>query len=67
MEPGDAEIIACPVDFLGVNYYYRTIIAHKPDKSFEDVERILPKDAEYTEMGWEVMDSAEGTHVRPRS
>jgi len=27
MEPGDAEIIARPVDFLGVNYYYRTIIA----------------------------------------
>lgn len=54
MEPGDAEIIARPIDFLGVNYYYRTIIAHKPGKSFEDVERILPKDAEYTEMGWEV-------------
>src|SRR3989440_12711875 len=34
MEAGDAAIIAAPVDFLGVNYYYRTVIRKSPDGNF---------------------------------
>ncbi|HEY0992870.1 MAG TPA: GH1 family beta-glucosidase [Kofleriaceae bacterium] len=29
-EPGDHEAIAAPMDFLGVNYYTRRVIAHDP-------------------------------------
>jgi beta-glucosidase len=51
IEAGDNAIIARPVDFLGLNYYYRTILHQKPDGSTEQVQ---PEGAEYTTMGWEV-------------
>ena len=51
IEPEDNAIIARPVDFLGLNYYYRTILHQKPDGS---TEQIQPEGAEYTTMGWEV-------------
>lgn len=54
MEAGDAGIIASPIDFLGVNYYYRTIIRQRPDRPPGDYEIVHPTGAEYTEMGWEV-------------
>jgi beta-glucosidase len=47
---GDLEIMATPLDFVGVNYYIREIIrsqnAHTPQTVFPSRER--------TEMGWEV-------------
>src|SRR5262245_24473582 len=30
VEPGDHDAIAAPLDFLGVNYYTRSVIAHDP-------------------------------------
>ncbi len=51
IEPGDNAIIATPVDFLGLNYYYRSILHRRPDGSIEQVQ---PEGAEYTTMGWEV-------------
>ncbi len=30
VEPGDQELMAAPLDFLGVNYYTRRVIAHDP-------------------------------------
>src|SRR5712692_969884 len=54
MEVGDAAIIARPVDFLGVNYYYRTIIHHPANSPPGDYEVVKPGGAEYTDMGWEV-------------
>jgi beta-glucosidase len=30
IKPGDMETIAAPIDFLGVNYYTRRVIAHDP-------------------------------------
>jgi beta-glucosidase len=51
--PGDMEIIARPIDFLGVNYYTRGVIRHAPGR-FLDYESIQPE-GEYTEMGWEVI------------
>jgi beta-glucosidase len=50
-EEGDAVIIARPLDFLGVNYYYRNIVHQQADGS---IEMLHPTDAEYTTMNWEV-------------
>ncbi len=51
IEDGDNAIIARPVDFLGLNYYYRTILHQPPGGGFEMVQ---PEGAEITTMGWEV-------------
>ena len=59
----DFTIISTPIDFLGVNYYTRTIVRRRADsvsateqavpaESYETVEHI--PGASYTEMGWEV-------------
>jgi beta-glucosidase len=49
----DMAAIAAPIDWLGVNYYTRTTIAHAPDTvwpQFRDIPGTLPK----TDMGWEI-------------
>ncbi len=50
---GDLERIAVPTDFLGVNYYNRTIIRNDPDAPLQ-IASVTPEDAEFTTMGWEV-------------
>lgn len=60
MEEGDAEIIARPVDFLGVNYYFRTIIHQPEGEPWGEYTLVHPEGAEYTAMGWEVY--AQGLH-----
>jgi beta-glucosidase len=61
MQPGDDRVIAAPIDFLGVNYYFRHVVraADSPQAAplpwvagdeVEFVERGLPK----TAMGWEI-------------
>jgi beta-glucosidase len=63
VEPGDSEMIAAPLDFLGVNYYSRLLVAAaedgeaRPDappglRGFEIVGPV--PGSQYTEMGWEV-------------
>jgi beta-glucosidase len=57
VEPGDMATISAPVDFLGVNYYSRSIIRARrtgtdAEVGAEYVERA--PGATYTEMGWEV-------------
>lgn len=49
--PGDLEIIAQPLDFLGVNYYTRTVFAARADGWFSDVKPTQPP---LTDMGWEI-------------
>jgi beta-glucosidase len=55
MKSGDLEAMRTPIDFLGVNYYTRRIIAHDPGGDFLHVRRIsypfVPR-ADYEE--WEV-------------
>ncbi len=46
--PGDLEIIATPIDFLGVNYYTREIVGES------DATPTVVKDPKVTDMGWEV-------------
>ena len=51
---GDADsvLISEPTDFLGVNYYERTIVGD-PNRT-EHATIAVPPDAQVTEMGWEV-------------
>ena len=50
--PGDMEIIARSIDFLGVNNYTRGVAKHAPGR-FLDYETTHPE-GEYTAMDWEV-------------
>jgi len=50
--PGDLEAIAQPLDFLGVNYYFRQIVRENPEGGEPLVVR--DGDAERTQMGWEI-------------
>ena len=47
--PGDMELIAAPIDFLGVNYYSRRIVRSPLLPAAE-----VPLDRETTGLGWEV-------------
>jgi len=56
---GDLRAIAVPLDFLGVNYYSRTVV--RADSAGEPVAvRMVPK-RELTDMGWEVFP--QGLHA----
>ena len=54
VEPGDLDVIATPIDAIGVNYYSRQIAM---DSSVPDSERPRPLvefQGEPTDMGWEI-------------
>lgn len=51
IEAGDLAAISRPLDFLGVNYYSRSVVRAGPEG---ETERIRPDSSRYTEMGWEV-------------
>ncbi|MDC8770024.1 GH1 family beta-glucosidase [Roseateles albus] len=48
IEAGDMQLIAAPMDFLGVNYYSHSVVS--ADKSYKAGSTGLP----VTDMGWEV-------------
>jgi beta-glucosidase len=48
IEDGDLEIIAAPIDFIGINYYTRQLASAKGP--YEPQKRGLP----VTDMGWEI-------------
>jgi beta-glucosidase len=52
IRPGDLERVRVPLDFLGINYYTRAVIAHD-GSSPVGFGQIKP-DGEYTAMDWEV-------------
>jgi len=47
IEDGDMDTIAAPLDFLGINYYTRSVVQ-------AGVGEVPAEGAEHTEMGWEV-------------
>jgi beta-glucosidase len=47
IEDGDMSTIAAPLDFLGINYYTRSVVR-------AGVGEVAAEGAEHTEMGWEV-------------
>jgi beta-glucosidase len=56
VQPGDLAAIAAPLDFLGVNYYSRTVLSGSPGPAGEPAPRAVrmaPPEA-LTDMGWEV-------------
>ena len=57
VEHGDFDLISTPLDFMGVNYYRREVVAHSENGGARTVH--MP-DSDYTDMGWEV--SPEGMY-----
>ncbi len=53
IQPGDMEVISTPIDFLGVNYYSRSVVKHDPDSSFIQMAWVRPQGSDYSEM-WEI-------------
>lgn len=53
--PGDMDIIAQPLDFLGVNFYTRAVYRDNLANKFEEVQ--LPNVAR-TDIGWEIYPKA---------
>ncbi len=53
VEPGDLERIAASLDFVGVNYYTRTVIRHDPALPVLELGQVQPAGSEYSQM-WEI-------------
>lgn len=51
---GDLEAVAAPLDWLGVNYYFRNVVADDPAAPLPHVRSAEPAGARRTGMGWEV-------------
>jgi beta-glucosidase len=54
MQDGDLAVIAAPLDFLGVNYYTRSLVRRDPGKTPPSFSSVRRDNVEYTEMEWEV-------------
>jgi beta-glucosidase len=55
IQPGDMELLARNrVDFLGVNYYFRTVVEPSDQVPVLGYRVIKPRGSEYTHMDWEV-------------
>lgn len=53
VQPGDMEVIATPLDFVGVNYYSRSVVRHDPDFPIIQAAGVQPEDCECSQM-WEI-------------
>jgi beta-glucosidase len=54
VQDGDLDRIAAPIDFLGLNYYFRNIARSSLIDEAENHPRTAVPDEEVTEMGWGV-------------
>ncbi|MBN9389247.1 MAG: beta-glucosidase [Chloroflexi bacterium] len=54
LEREDMEIISTPVDFMGVNYYFRTLPVEWADQATMSFKDRPNEGSEYTAMGWEI-------------
>ncbi|MGW2509215.1 GH1 family beta-glucosidase [Streptomyces scopuliridis] len=52
--PGDLATIAAPLDWLGLNYYFRQIVRDDPTGAAPFARQVDVPDARHTHMGWEV-------------
>ncbi len=57
VQPGDMTAIAEPIDFLGVNYYSRSIVSTDSGSADHGFSLLNSAQPEVTEMGWEVYPS----------
>lgn len=53
IKPGDFETIAAPIDFVGINYYNRHVVADAPGSGLLELSHQRPP-GEYTYFDWEV-------------
>ncbi len=51
--PEDLHSMGAPIDFLGVNYYNRTVLRHDPDIPLINFRDVKPEGYEYTSQ-WEI-------------
>ena len=51
--PEDMEHITAPIDFLGVNYYTRSVIRHDPQSPWAQIGSVLPEGNDYSQT-WEI-------------
>jgi beta-glucosidase len=58
VQPGDMEIVKAPLDFIGINLYSRTVVAHDPQDANLRARIVGVPDVERTEFGWEVYPEA---------
>jgi beta-glucosidase len=54
IRPGDLETIAAPLDWMGVNYYFRQIVQDDPTGAAPFARQVDGPNALHTHMGWEV-------------
>jgi beta-glucosidase len=54
INPGDMEIISTPLDYLGLNYYFRQTVAYDPSAKPLPYKQVTAPNVERTGMGWEV-------------
>ncbi len=55
VRPGDLEAIAVPTEFLGINYYMRTVLRSDEVPEEENAPRTIDtEDAPKTDFGWEI-------------
>jgi len=55
IKDGDMEKIGKnPVDFLGINYYFRKVIRRNDNQDILQLNEVKPEGSEYTDMGWEI-------------
>ena len=54
IRPGDLDVIAAPLDFLGVNYYTRRVVRDQQASEDANAPRTVFEGNERTEMDWEV-------------
>jgi beta-glucosidase len=55
IEPSDLQTIAAPIDFLGINNYFRQVVRADPETG---VAFVRPPESDYTGMDWEVAPDA---------
>ncbi len=53
-KPGDLETIAAPLDWLGLNYYFRSLVTDEPGGPLPRARQVLLPGARRTAMDWEV-------------
>src|SRR6266511_3770865 len=51
---GDLELIATPMEHLGLNYYFRQVVADDPAGPIPYARRVHVPGSQLTEMGWEL-------------
>ncbi|MYW27749.1 GH1 family beta-glucosidase, partial [Streptomyces sp. SID2119] len=54
VRPGDLETIAAPLDWMGLNYYFRQIVTADPSGPAPGFTQVPVADARHTYMDWEV-------------